>query len=411
MASHFGIPGFDDTPAEELAEQEGMVDEYEELVGEDEVDRDTLDLVLERFDIEIGGSDTAMELTSEVLPPEARAAESGDPESEPSLAYEQVASELFTFLRSTRGYVGDKGNLDNTRHPIPHPLNEFLRKPEFRQQHGQSLRYWDQLESTHLSGAWVVDQFPLLNVLYGYTRADPQPGRTDLRPFPHPRDRGEVPIFVDRSPSEAIVLEVDRRAVVEWLLANDFVDGSDVPALDDDAALREWFVSNVATTQLSNPFSEIEHEVTRATYWLLHSVSHCLLGTASQQCGLATGTLSERLLPTVPAIVVYAESTENFALGSMFTLFKTRLFPWLRDAREAGESCLLDPACRDDPEGAACDACIHVTETSCVALNHKLDRRFLTGDDQAGITGFWSDAIGNNVVVPPQGHPSEDDTQ
>ncbi|RLM48486.1 hypothetical protein DVK06_18010, partial [Halorubrum sp. Atlit-28R] len=145
--------------------------------------------------------------------------------------------------------------------------------------------------------------------------------------------------FADRSPSEAIVLEVDRKAIVNWLVANGILreDADDdsrraIPDVDDEQALQEWFLTNVATTEIENPFDDIEDEITDAVYTLLHSMSHCLLARAGEQCGLATDTLGERIFPNVPAIVIYAATTESFSLGSMSTLFKTRLHPWLSQA-------------------------------------------------------------------------------
>ncbi|RLM48669.1 hypothetical protein DVK06_17590, partial [Halorubrum sp. Atlit-28R] len=49
----------------------------------------------------------------------------------------------------------------------------------------------------------------------------------------------------------------------------------------------------------------------------------------------------------------------------------------------------------EDPEGAACDACIHISETSCEYFNHALDRRLLEGGD--GLVGFWTREISNGM--------------
>jgi hypothetical protein len=119
------------------------------------------------------------------------------------------------------------------------------------------------------------------------------------------------------------------------------------------------------------------------------------MDAAPEQCGLSVGSLSERILPIVPAIVIYAASTESFSLGAMKTLFKTRLHPWLGDARSVAKQCILDPACREDPESAACDACIQVTLTSCEAMNRHLDRRLLTGSYNT--VGFYDEKITSNV--------------
>jgi hypothetical protein len=111
------------------------------------------------------------------------------------------------------------------------------------------------------------------------------------------------------------------------------------------------------------------------------------MSTASEQCGLGTDSISELLLPTVPAIVLYAQSMEHFALGGMFTLFKTRIHPWIDDAVDHASRCIYDPACLDDDEGAACHACLHVSEFTCEYYNGALDRELLVGGQEH--TPFW----------------------
>jgi len=391
MAAHLGIADLEENTLEGLATTEGKVDQYEKWVnrlGEEQA-REMFD----DMDQDIHGRETLISDTDHIVPPDA--GEEVD-EGVRTLAYSNVAHQLFTFIRSTRGYEGDNENLENTRHPIPRPLSRFLNDPDFRERHPQSGRYRAQLTRSHIRNAWVVDQFPLLNILYGYTRADSQSDNVDLQSFPHPRERATTPIFADRSPSEAIIFEIDRTAVINWLIANGVISEDRQPSTMSETTLKEWFLDNVATTQLDNPFTPVDDEVTRAVYRLLHTISHSLLARAGEQCGLATSSLSERILPVVPAVVVYAASTENFALGSMFTLFKTRLHPWVSDARDIANRCLVDASCRENPAGAACDACLHIEETSCEAVNHHLDRRLLRS--KSDIVGFWDDDIVNGIT-------------
>ena len=391
MAAHLDIADLDENTLEGFATTEGMVEKYEKWVdrlGEEEAQE-----MFEDMDQEIHGRETLLSDTDHVIPPDAGA---GVEEGIRTLAYSNVAHQLFTFIRSTQGYEGDNENLEKTRHPIPKPLDRFLNNPEFRERHPQSSRYRTQLTQSHIRNAWVVDQFPLLNILYGYTRADSQSNNVDLRSFPHPRERATTPVFADRTPSEAIILEIDRTAIINWLEANGIISEDERLDIANERALKEWFLNNIATTELDNPFTPIEDSVTREIYRLLHTLSHCLLARAGEQCGLATSSLSERILPVVPAIAVYAASTENFALGSMFTLFKTRLHPWVSDAVDIADQCLVDASCRENPDGAACDACLHIEETSCEAVNHHLDRRLLRSKSET--TGFWDEGIENGIT-------------
>lgn len=386
---------------ESLAATAGNTDQYRQLV--EKYDQDIVDDIMETMDVPVRGREVAAERTAHIVPPE----ESDLVDMDPAVAFSHIGRELFTFLRSTEGYEGDAEDLEveNTRHPLPDSLDDYLSNPDFISRHPQSERYHRQLSQTHITGAWVVDQFPLLNLSFGYTRDSPTPRKTDLHEFPHPTSLNTTPVFADRTPSEAIVFEVDRAAIVNWLLANDVITDARAPDTTDEEALKAWFLSNVMTTELENPLTEIDDDVTKYVYRVVHTLSHCLLATAGEQCGLATNSLSEHLLPTVPAIVIYAASTENFALGAMFTLFKTRLYPWVRDARMLADQCLLDPACSDDPEGAACDACVHIGITSCESMNHHLDRRVLAGDDD--MVGFLDERIENGISVPDPDLPLE----
>jgi len=390
MAVHLGKADLDSKTLEELGTTEGKVEVYNKWV--DRLGEDDAEEMFEDMDQDIHGRETLVSDTEHIVPPDARP---DVDEGIRALAYSNLAHQLFTFQRATQGYEGDEANLEDTRHPIPKSLSQYLNDADFRDRHPQSKRYRPQLTQSHIRQAWVVDQFPLLNILYGYTRADSQSNNVDLRSFPHPRERATIPIFVDRTPSEAIIFEIDRAAIVNWLEANGVITADQRPDTSDETALKEWFLSNIATTQTNNPFTPIGNEVTRQVYRLLHTISHCLLARAGEQCGLATHSLSERIFPAIPAISIYAASTENFALGSMFTLFKTRLHPWISDARELADQCLIDATCRENDDGAACDACLYIEETSCESMNHQLDRELLRS--KSDITGFWDGAINNNI--------------
>lgn len=309
-------------------------------------------------------------------------------DQEEEAAYTAISHELFTFLRSTNGYEGG-GMRDSIadRHPTPRNLSEFADNDEFRDKYPQAKLYQQKLDRIHVRDAWVVDNFPLLNTVFGYTRASTDAKETALRSFQHPYGLDALTVWGDRSPSEAIVLELDRAAIVEWLKENGYLTGIVEPDSNDDAQLKAWFLSNVDNTQVQDPFTPIEDELTRVIYRLIHSASHSLMSTASEQCGLDSDSISELILPTVPAIVLYAQSMEHFALGGMFTLFKTRIHPWIDDAVEHAVRCIYDPACLEDKDGAACHACLHVSEFTCQYYNGALDRGLLVGNEYH--TPFW----------------------
>ncbi len=299
-----------------------------------------------------------------------------------------VADQLFTFMRCTGGYAGDEEDLEDIEdYPTSSSIEDYLDDQNFVAKHPQAKFYKDNLADLGITDAWVVDSFPLLNILYGYTRDSPTAADTDLQAFDHPFDDDAVSIYGDQSPSEAIVLQLDRARIVEWLLANGSLIEPEAPDLDDEKELKRWFLETVDPRETQNPFTPIEDRLTEEIYQLVHSTSHTLMSTASEQCGLDNDSISELILPNVPAIVLYAESMEHFALGGMFTLFKTRINEWVSDTIEYAENCIYDPACRSSEGGAACHACMHVAEFTCEYYNQALDRGVLIGTGD--IDPFW----------------------
>jgi hypothetical protein len=299
-----------------------------------------------------------------------------------------VSQQLFAFARCTKtNDEYDEQGGESERNPSPQPLSQFVEDEEFLKKYYQAKYYPRELEKIGVEDAWFVDNFPLLNLLFGYTRDTPKANEADLRKFEHPYDDEAVAVYGDRSPSEAIILELDRAAIVEWLLDNSPIVSSEAPDLDDEVALKRWFLENVDPRETQNPFTPIDDDVTELVYTLIHSMSHTLMSTASKQCGLDSDSISELIFPNVPAIVLYAESMEHFALGGMFTLFKTQIRDWVTDSREFARECIYDPACANNDE-AACHACMHVSEFTCENFNANLDRNMLVGTGDR-YDAFW----------------------
>ncbi|PSQ51905.1 hypothetical protein BRD20_08785 [Halobacteriales archaeon SW_8_65_20] len=273
------------------------------------------------------------------------------------------------------------------RQPTPLSLDGLLEQEDFLESNPEAEVYPEKLQKVNIASAWVVDNLPLLNYTFGFTRDHPERSRTDLQPFPHPRGEDSTPVYVDQTPSEAIVLQVDRSAIIEWLDEKGSLRGVERPDTDDESDLKEWLLKNVDTNELRDHYSPIEDDLTREVYTLLHSMSHALMRTASGQCGLDSNSISEYVMPSVPAIFLYASSTEHFSLGGMHTLFKTRIHPWVDETIADVQKCVYDPVC--EHEDGACHACLHMSEVACESANGNLDRRYLVGDDRGRIPAFW----------------------
>jgi len=386
------VPLTEDNTIEDMVtragEQEQIENLREEGYTEDEIER--------YLQMQADAGRAVDHLTSEYVTEKTRGeidppGTEGDDETREQRAYSLIADQLFTFIRSTEGYEGDPehDDYDPSTYPEPRKLSDVL-TPEFKERYPRARKYQDKLDRINVNEVWVVDNFPLLSVLYGYYRELPDPSQVDLNAFDHPYgDEGTIPVFADRSPSEALILEVDRKALVKWLVDANVVDESVTPDADaSDETYQKWLLNNVDPVAVDNPFSDVDHEPTESAYRLLHSMSHALVSTASDQCGLATDSISELILPNVPAIILYAKSTEHFALGGMSTLFETRIHPWVDHTIDFAEQCLLDPACSQDDDGAACHACLHLTTVTCEAFNEHLDRRALVGGPAT--PAFWN---------------------
>lgn len=381
----------EDNTIEDIATRAGEQEEIERLREEEGYSEEDIELFLQ---MQSDAGRDLDNLTREYVSDKTRGEVEPvgtDYEATEQRVYSLLGNQLFTFIRATRGYEGstDHDDYDPSRQPSPRSLSDML-TPEFKQKYPRAKKYEEKLAKLNVREAWVVDNFPLLNVLFGYYRESPDPPEVDLNAFSHPYgDTGTLPVFADRTPSEAIILEVDRRAVVDWLDENDRLgDATPRPSPDaHDREYKKWFLNNVDVMATENPFTPIDHDTTKEIYTLIHSMSHALVSTASDQCGLATESISEMIMPSIPAIVLYAKNTEHFALGGMSTLFETRIHPWVDHTIDFTEQCLLDPPCRQDESGAACHACLHLNTVSCESLNEHLDRRRLVGGHDS--TPFW----------------------
>ena len=311
-----------------------------------------------------------------------------DPDGDTAQAYSTISHELFTYIRATEGYEGNVEAADGMdRQPTPLSLRDLLDDQDFLDSNPEAELYPEKLKKARIASAWAVDNLPLLNFTYGYTRDEPERSRTDLQPFPHPRGEDSTPVYVDRTPSEAIVLQVDRAAIVKWLDDKGVLRGIDLPDADDEVKLKHWFLEYVDTNELEDHYSPIDDEITREVYTLLHTMSHALMRTASGQCGLDSNSISEYVMPSIPAIFLYASSTEHFSLGGMHTLFKTRIHPWIDDTMADVQQCVYDPVCNH--EDGACHACLYMSEVACESANSHLNRRYLVGDDLGHVPPFW----------------------
>jgi hypothetical protein len=127
-------------------------------------------------------------------------------------------------------------------------------------------------------------------------------------------------------------------------------------------------------------------------YWLLHTLSHMLIRQMSLECGYSSASLAERIYagtedePAAGILIYTAASDSEGTLGGLVALgAPERLEGLLLDAFDDARWCSSDPLCAErepvDPDdfvnGAACHACLFLSETTCERGNRFLDRSFI----------------------------------
>ena len=126
-----------------------------------------------------------------------------------------------------------------------------------------------------------------------------------------------------------------------------------------------------------------------ARFVLLHSLAHMLIQGLALDCGYSSTSIRERIYsesdtakPMAGILLYTATPDSDGSLGGLADNGRAhRLAPLLRDALERAEFCSSDPLCGHGApgemghlNGAACHACLLVSETSCERGNRYLDR-------------------------------------
>lgn len=260
----------------------------------------------------------------------------------------------------------------------------------------------EMTNSLGITKMFATSNVPLVFCSYGYTRKKNDPssanGKLTLRAFEPESKKKNV--FGVKLLTEGIVMEFDRRKILEWLVANNIISVNELPvSLDDEVALKEWFLNNIDTSNIS-PFKSLEDDplINRATvkvYSLLHSIAHAFIKEAGQLCGLDKNSLSEFIFAEIPSIFIYCQNSQGLNLGALTNLFEAYLDKWIKYTLESIQKCIFDPICIDRDK--ACSGCLFLNEVSCTHFNKDLDRRLLIGHfdkiNECKTIGFWEKAL------------------
>lgn len=209
-----------------------------------------------------------------------------------------------------------------------------------------------------------IPSFPVVTLVFGYTRGDPTPGNSVLVPF---LVQGQVRTYGLPVRTEALLFRLDPVRVARWLRGAGLVQR----APEDPEGARLTIIERAAVPAPGEDPARAE-PAGAAVLRLVHSYAHRTIRQLSALAGIERDSLAEYLVPEHLAFVVYAATRGDFVLGGLQAVFETRLDELLGRVRRAERRCPFDPACRRD--GAACVACLHLGEPSCRGYNRYLSR-------------------------------------
>ena len=281
--------------------------------------------------------------------------------------------------------------------------------------------YFDDLDRLGLDAARIIEDFPVQTFVYGYTRGSREEEEAQINAFSQNASDGEgTPIFVDTAETEAVQFDLSPESVLLWLAANipatsdrnavrgritlpavdpsssDSIDRARTEIEDMDRAEQWAFLLNhLSPVEGFGRFEtttddDVEGEVTRHVFQLLHTFSHIMLKQASTISGFDRTNLSEYLFPRALSVVIYANNREEFNIGGMTTMVEQQLDNLLGQAETHGNDCMMDPVCSQ--RGGDCLSCLHVSEISCSYFNQVLSRDYLYGsraNTGRNVHGYW----------------------
>lgn len=203
------------------------------------------------------------------------------------------------------------------------------------------------------------------------------------------KDLSWVPAIENRG--EGIFIGFDKEAIEAW--TNRAGPKSRWRALS--AGQDRW--------KLKNP--KFRGPMKGLPYIFLHSLSHLLITSVALDCGYASTSIRERIyaIPDVGyGILLYTGTTDaEGTLGGLVQVGR-RIEQHIAMALERGRLCSHDPVCayhepRNPHEerylhGAACHACLLISETSCEHRNEHLDRALVVPTVGVEDAAYFEDA-------------------
>jgi len=220
-----------------------------------------------------------------------------------------------------------------------------------------------------ISEVELLETFPILTTVFGYSRGEATAGLSTLRPFRG--SDGSIRLHAIKSETEGLLFRLDPLRVATWLAAHGHLASVPTSAFDARLAIiRSCEIPRAGQDPaLATPGADLLR--------LIHSLSHRLIRKIAAFAGIERDSLSEYLVPVHLGFVIFAASRGDFVLGGLQALFENDLDKALREVVHGEPRCPLDPGCMRN--GSACAVCLHVGEPSCRFYNQFLDRTTLFG--------------------------------
>lgn len=238
----------------------------------------------------------------------------------------------------------------------------------------------------------------IISCTYGYTRKAVDPKNSNnknhplkLNAYAKTRDGTKHLVYGNKLETEGILFEIDQRKIIEWLHLNKVITEEQLPDLEDETAVKQWFVEQVHGDVISM-FGDIDKSefVTKHVFALLHSMAHAFIKTAGEISGLSSNSLSEIIIVETASIFIYAQNSQGIPLGALSGMAETRYKTFLQKTLEDSKNCIFDPLCTER-DNAACMACLLLPEISCNHFNSELSRKYLytLPEGKLNLIGFW----------------------
>lgn len=213
----------------------------------------------------------------------------------------------------------------------------------------------------------LMDRFPILTGVFGYTRGEYSPGASGLVPFRS--QSGGINLHADFAETEALFFRLEPMQVATWLVRR----GWTLPAFENARAAR---LAILSVCNMPAGFDR-DRSIHQDLFMLVHSYAHRSMRIGAKFAGIDRSALAELLVPLHLGFFVYAVARGDFVLGGLQAVYESRLHDLLGAIVHDERRCPMDPGCSKG--GGACPACLHVGEPSCRWFNQLLDRETLFG--------------------------------